>query len=384
MRPTLFLALLLATPLPVAAHHTGTPAIVRLTSSGDNDLPRLPAFGGYLGLVLDGGTTHPVVSLKIFDHPDVHKTLSTAGTNANPTTATSPVVAWDSDGDPLFSGLPGRQVFLSLNGVVSQVSQDPTGTSVNAAVDSKGSRVGFQSSGNLTGAGPPDTQQVYIRNAGFLVQVSRGSGTSGNVALNRLGGRFVFDSTSDPLDGHDTGVPQVWVGNLDNSPARAVTSGLGGSQHPEISSEGRLVVFESTADLAHGGADTGIPEVFAYDTSTSTFAQITADATGCTGASTRKILADWRIAFTCGNEGFYYDLRRDRRYHVQTPDGTVSGIVTAFGTYFLGISTTANLLGSGTTSGHQIYLVNLYKRPAEVVAGSPALWFPTRGIKPLH
>jgi len=57
--------------------------------------------------------------------------------------------------------------------------------------------------------------------------------------------------------------------------------------------------------------------------------------------------------------------------------------VAGAGFYFLTVCTTANLVGTGTTAGHEIYLFNLYKRPAEPVSGS-AVWFPARGLRPLR
>ena len=46
------------------------------------------------------------------------------------------------------------------------------------------------------------------------------------------------------------------------------------------------------------------------------------------------------------------------------------------------MSTTSDLLGTGSTPGNQVYLVNLFKRPAVPVPGA-ATWFPTRGLPPL-
>src|SRR5690349_960673 len=103
---TLVLAGALLGVTPALAHHTATPPIVRLTTSGDVPLPRLAPFGGEMALVLDGGTTHPLVSFSLFSHPDVRTTLSDGGTNANPSVAASRVVAWDSDADPFGTGDP--------------------------------------------------------------------------------------------------------------------------------------------------------------------------------------------------------------------------------------------------------------------------------------
>jgi len=52
------------------------------------------------------------------------------------------------------------------------------------------------------------------------------------------------------------------------------------------------------------------------------------------------------------------------------------------GIHFLILGTTGDLLSGGTTLGKQVYMVNLFKRPADPVPGL-AQWFPTRGIPPL-
>jgi hypothetical protein len=384
MRSTLALALLLAVAPAASAHHTGTPPAVRFTTTGDNSLPRVPAFGGYLSFVLDTGAPNPVVTLNIWKHPETLTTLAHLGTSADPAASSKPIVAWDSDGDPLNSGDPGTQIFMSVKGVVSQVTHDASGSSSNPTVSSAANRLAFESSGNLAGSAPPGSRHIYVRNNdGTFAQISRGAGISTNPAFDRVGKRLVFESTSDPIDGHDTGIAQIWFA-LVGGTAQAVTAGFAPSGNPGMSSEGRVLVFESTADLAHGGGDTGIPQVFAYDVKSSSFAQITNDAAGCTGPSAKKILGDWRIAFTCEGQGYFYELRRDQRYRVQTPDGHVSHMTTQFGTYFLGISTTADLIaGGGTTVGHQLYLINLWKRPAERVFGL-STWFPFRGISALH
>jgi hypothetical protein len=46
------------------------------------------------------------------------------------------------------------------------------------------------------------------------------------------------------------------------------------------------------------------------------------------------------------------------------------------------VATTANLAGAATTPEHRIYMVNLFARPPDPVAGS-VVWFPFQGIPPL-
>ena len=52
------------------------------------------------------------------------------------------------------------------------------------------------------------------------------------------------------------------------------------------------------------------------------------------------------------------------------------------GYHVLILSTTGKLLGGSVTTGKRVYMVNLYKRPAQPVAGL-ATWFPSRGIPAL-
>ena len=115
MRRTATLISFLAAAAPAAAHHTGTPPVVRITWSGDNSLPRFPSFTDTLALV-GPGPSPSIYSLRLFDRPDIVTPVSAGGNNANP--AASPrAIAFDSDGDPLASGDPGRQVFVRAGGM---------------------------------------------------------------------------------------------------------------------------------------------------------------------------------------------------------------------------------------------------------------------------
>ncbi len=383
MRRTATLISFLAAAAPAAAHHTGTPPVVRITWSGDNSLPRFPSFTDTLALV-GPGPSPSIYSLRLFDRPDIVTPVSAGGNNANP--AASPrAIAFDSDGDPLASGDPGRQVFVRAGGALLQMTHDSTGTSANPALNYFGNLLAFESAGDLAGTGSLGTVQVYLRDAdgGPVVQLSRGQGTSRNPSLSRGGTTIAFDSTSDPATGIDTGISQIWLSSTDPATSHPITAGNGPSRNPLVSNRGRILVFESEADLASGGANTGIPQIFAYDLMSGNFAQVTQDPSGCTGASALKRAGDWRIAFTCAGQGFYHDLRADRRYRLPIDGGDTNHVVAGAGFYFLTVCTTANLLGTGTTAGHEIYLFNLYKRPAEPVSGS-AVWFPARGLRPLR
>jgi len=383
MRPLLPLLATLLVAAPAAAHHTATPPVVRLTSSGDSSLPRVPPFEDTLALALNLGPNPSIYSLHLFNNPQVMTVVNSAGNNANPSAAGHRVIAFDSDGNPLAGSEPGRQVFVLSGIALAQVTHDPSGTSANPSVDFIGRRIAFESAGGLTGPGG-GTLQVYFQDTdGTLVQLSRGQGTSHNASLSRGATTIAFESTSDPVTGLDTGISQIWVSSKDPNSSHPITAGRGPSRYPLVANGGRILVFESDADLAGGGADTGVPQVFVYDTVTGNFAQVTQEASGCTRPSVEKHLNDWRIGFSCGGQGYYHDLRADRRYLLPIDGGDTNRVMVGGGTYFMMVSTTADLFTSGTTNGHRLYLLNLYKRPATLASGN-VVWFPARGLRPLR
>lgn len=81
---------------------------------------------------------------------------------------------------------------------------------------------------------------------------------SRNPSLNRSGRVLVFDSTSHPVSGLDTGIAQIWIA-LDGAAATPITAGSAPSERPAVSSDGRVIAFESRAALASDGGDTGHP-----------------------------------------------------------------------------------------------------------------------------
>src|SRR5262249_49690226 len=147
---------------------------------------------------------------------------------------------------------------------------------------------------------------------------------------------------------------------------------------PTVSDDSRLVTFVSEAALATTRADTGVPQVFIYDAKSQTYAQITDDPGGCTRGSAAKVHEDWRITFVCGDQAYFHMLRETVRSQTPTPDGSTQSIFPEMGAHFVTFSTTADMVaGSGTTAGHQIYLLNLFKTPVPSVAGT-AIWFPSQ------
>lgn len=390
-RSTLFVLGALALASPAAAHHRQTPPIVVLTTEGNTPLPRLASPGNKtIALSVDSALGKKVVSISPWrdrKNPSLQTLVADAGDHADPAVAVSGrAFAFDSGSDPLQTGLPGRQVIGALKTTLRTVSDDPTGTSVNPTVDATGLMVAFESTGDLAGTGNPGARQIFLSGRdGSITQVSQGHGTSRNPVLSAKNHLVVFESSSDPKTGADTGIAQIWVGSVGGGAPVPITNGFGPSTNPAVSNDGRIVAWESTADLSKTLADTGVSQIYAYDTKSKTSARITTDTSdplGCTLPSTFKIQQDWRVAFVCSGVPYYYMLRGDQRYRVPADNGTTQRVVTELGIHFLVMSTTADLTGNGPTPDNRVYLVNLFKRPAVPVAGA-ATWFPTRGIPPL-
>jgi hypothetical protein len=363
------------------AHHRQTPPIVAITTAGDASLPRLaPASRKAAAVVVDA----TVAVVNPFRTPTVPAFSFTSGTNANPSISSNGrIVAWDSDADPLGTGAPGRQIVEQNRFVLEQPVNDPTGTSANPALDLTGFTVAFESTADLASTGNAGARQVFLRRIdGSIQQVSRGDGTSANASIGLRSRTVAFESTSDAVTGDDTGVAQIWIAALAGGTAGPITGGLGASTNPSLSNDGRLVVFESRADLAGDGHDTATPQIYVYDTVSKTFARVTDDAGGCTGPTSARIKRDWRIGYVCGDQAYFTMLRADARYLVATDGGDTTRLVPQADVHFVLVATTADLAAGGTTTGHRVYMVNLFKRPPATVP-SAVTWFPTRGIPPL-
>ncbi|HJQ84527.1 MAG TPA: hypothetical protein VKA21_10650 [Candidatus Binatia bacterium] len=365
MTKTRIAALVLAAvAVPAAAYHRQTPPIVAITFSGDTPLPRVPSAGRRIALALDSSGRQ---IFRLDRSRNILEQITTSGNNDNPTiSASGAVVAWDADCTALGCPQPGRQIFMWSKGTSFQVTQDTTGTSVNPALSGKGNKIAFESRGNLIGNGNT-TKQIFLRDAhALLSQISSGNGSSQNAALDRSGLRLVYDSTS-TASGAASTVAQVWLlgPQSPGDDPEPITNGDGSSQRPSISPDGRIVVFDSSADLTGDRHDTGITQIFVYELRTRTITQVTNDTQGCTNASVSPMPGDYRIGYVCHDEGYFHQLRTNLSFRLPIPGTTTPQAIAELGGHFMVVSTKANLFGSGTTPGHQIYLLNLFKLAAE-------------------
>lgn len=364
-KTSLALLVLAAIAGPAGAYHRQTPPIVAITTSGDNPLPRVPAGGLRLVVALEGSGRQ---IYRQHRRQNFMEQITTAGDNQNPTTSkNASVIAWDSDCTALGCPEPGRQIFMWTQDTPFQVSHDPTGTSVNAALSGRGDQLAWQSRGSLAGPGSGGTYQIFVRSVdGTVRQVSQGQGTSVNPAFDLGGRNLVFESTS-AVNGSETGVAQIWFQSAYTG-LGPITNGAGASHRPAISADGHVIVFDSTAALTTDRHDTNVSQIFVYESPKQTLTQVTNDPSGCSGASVSLSPSDYRIGYVCSGEGFFHFLRANQTYRLPIPGGTdTPQAVAELGGHFMMVSTTANLFGTGNTPGHQLYLLNLFKLTAQPV-----------------
>jgi len=376
---TIAVAALVWGAAPAGARHRQTPAIYAVTTEGDAGLPRVPAAGGLCFAKGDPGA-RSIFTMKLVPLT-VQTQQSRNADDTNPSCATSPnrYLAWESSQPG-----PGTQLKLLQFGVTSQPVIDPTGTSANPAVNGAGNRVLFESTGDLVvGQNPTGSRQVFQVAKNVLTQLTHGPGNSGNAVISQRSRTIAYDSTNDPTQTTDTGVPQIWVGAPDRAVAfEPITLGPAASELPAVSGDGKVVVFQSRANLQGDLSDTGASQIFLHHLPTHSYAQLTDDLGGCTQPSVWKFGSDYRVAYMCGGQPFFTDVRHHQRYTLDLPVGSdTNGIVAEMGNWFLVVSTTGNLLGDGTTPGHQIYIWNLFKRPGTAVPGT-VTWWPTPGLRP--
>ncbi len=187
-------------------------------------------------------------------------------------------------GDDSFENVYLRDRKTHTTRLVSMTSAEvpANGDSQYPSVSGDGTRISFQSSANNL-PGPDDISRMFVRDTGAgttrLVSTRSDGGFLDAGALGTAGsmsadGRFVtFESDATNLPG-GTDTTDVYLHDITTGTTRLMsktTAGASGdesSSTPSVSSNGRLVAFESNAGNLGGAA--GFIDVFARDNQTGT------------------------------------------------------------------------------------------------------------------
>jgi Tol biopolymer transport system component len=210
-------------------------------------------------------------------------------------------LAFSSTEDLANTGSTGRQIFVfRLFDYVCQVAPHtgdlsscpslPTpyivqatagpGNPDNPSATRQGGVVAFEADGAYDGGTGPGVgrRQIFVRNFDTteLIRVTDApDGDSIRPSLDENARNVVFESTAALRPG-PSGVSQIYVYSLRLRTLTRVTAGAGPSTAPMPTKLGRIVAFESTADLLGDGHDTGISQIFWSDTVTGALHQLTA------------------------------------------------------------------------------------------------------------
>jgi len=186
-------------------------------------------------------------------------------------------------------------------GMVRMVSTDDTDqTAANNAcsdpvVNSTGRYVAFTSlATNLSSPASGGIEQIYLKDiqTGDIQMVSRASASeagnddSVNAAISENGNLVAFESMATNLDGGG-GFSNIFLFNTNSGimeritvPAPAATNPNGNSVIPDISDDGRYVVFVSGATNLIPNDTNGVDDIFVRDRTNSTYTRISQDTGG--------------------------------------------------------------------------------------------------------
>jgi len=198
-------------------------------------------------------------------------------------------IAFHSDAD-LTGGNPdgSLEIFLwrRADGTVIQITDSPAAPSGFPDLPAAGDLVAFGSSGDFTGGNGDGNQEIFLYDlAGdAFTQLTDSSGSVFSAAANLSddGTLVAFHTTAD-LDGTGNldGLREVFLYDVGSGALTRVTDTAADSRDAYVSRDGTSVLFDSAADLTGGNAD-GSFELFSYHLATGVFTQLT-DSAGNSG-----------------------------------------------------------------------------------------------------
>ena len=385
------LLLLLLAPVSAPAFHQVTPPLLQVTppSMGAGTIEN-QRFAGIRYVVFDS-TADPLgignmgrqvflfdLRERAFNHTLGVVQLTSGSSDARrPTTGKlGTQVVWDA----IPSGGGARQLFLfdRRYGIGFPLTRGGA-DSVNAVMDETSRTVVFESDADLLSAGIGGRQLFRIdlrkidpscpfpcpasRNEG-LVQLTNRAGTSRNAAPSSGGKIVAFESDAD-LTGVGEHTSQVYTYHVKKGVYTLLGHGPGASRRPSISNTGGWVAFDSDTDLLASGT-TGT-QLYAYKKNKKLLQQITdrsgGSSTGPSVSSNGHALSfvstdDLVNHGSTGPEVFSYDLRH-RALRQITASSASARLAVYAGGVFVTFLADGDLLGNGSSNGG-LYLANVF------------------------
>ncbi len=323
------------------------------------------------------------------------------GESRNPSVdAGGQTVAFDSTADILNIGNTTRQIFTWNRhfGTYRQITFG-TAPSQRPVVNFGGDDLVFESEADLLGSGGPTGQtNIFLwtskatcditgckRMHQITKPLSAGPWVSGGARWSREpAANYVIFHSNAPLLGPSNGFHQIYLYHRSTRFLEKLTNGNGDSINASIDNNGRMVTFQSRADLLANGSSGW--EIFRLDRETGQIVQITntpfgdstqpsiaTDARWIAFVSTGDVLASGSV----GQQLFLHDAAGDLIYQVTNdPRGDVSNPVATNENLFF-FDSTQDFTQTGLT-GRQVYVFNVFQ-----ALGTPSLGGRTFRFDPL-
>ncbi len=178
------------------------------------------------------------------------------------------------------------------------------GVSVNPSLSGDGRRISFESTKDLANAGGNGFHALradLTTDPATFIQM--GVTRAPAPGISQDGSIIAFASKDDPLGTNPDGNSEIFLFNgtalrqiTNTTPSSPIERTRQGNFQPSLTDDGRFIAFSSNRNLANQNAD-GNLEVFIFDSSSSTFTQLT-NTTGPVGATDAKISGDGtRVAY---------------------------------------------------------------------------------------
>jgi Tol biopolymer transport system component len=245
------------------------------------------------------------------DGKDRVKVTATAlGSVSGPVIAAdNQTIVYAADGNPLGTNADGTTEIFRINADgtgLAQLTSDATANASRPALASDGSRVAFDSTSNATGGNPDASSEIFAVNLDGtgLVQLTanptpdpdpNNAPSSRAARIDASGTWVVFESRADLDGGNPDGTYEIWRVRSDGAFLQRLTGDAAlDSLGPDISGDGRLVVFASAANPL-GTNPEGNTELFLWDADTAATVQLTQFASG--GSGVPRISEDGRTVY---------------------------------------------------------------------------------------
>ena len=183
------------------------------------------------------------------------------------------------------------------------------GININPSLSGDGRRISFESTEDVAHAGGNDHfRAIRADVTNDPAAFTQLSGTRAPApGISQDGSRIAFAAKEDPLGTNVDGNSEIFL--YDGTTLRQITNTtpgdpsrriLDGNFQPSLTDDGRFIAFSSNRNLTNQNGD-GNLEIFTFDTTSNTFAQLT-NTTGQVGASDAKISGDGtRVAYIRDN-----------------------------------------------------------------------------------